>query len=434
MSVTVIAWIFLRLFHWIVALPLTLTTVIMPSFLQISTQCLSDSSYFAFTLASVACLLKWAIKPQASLLWVFGAGLFAGAAWVTRYSGVALFAATGMLLLLHLFWLRFSDLIKIWLVWLFGVMVCSVPLVIRNLVTFGRVNPYSMPPSDLSLWVNVRQAIMVIVEDMTASIINVIWIVDKNKFPIYGLILIALLGFCSWRMSWSRIREVFQRQRILVFLVVYLLIYTAMVISARTQFRWGEEISSRYMVQTYWIVWACAVIWLASGLRVAGISPKLRTGIVVIGLCATALLQLDRQLERIGRPADRPDSVESKVGGPAVAFLAQEVEKDQIVLATRADLLRIHADINARKLPPVSQSDFLQPLTREDVKRLGQSGFLWGLVVEDVDGAKRGDYDAFVKDLVEKPEHFPELEKVKIASPASIFRYNRTVSGSDGGS
>jgi hypothetical protein len=424
-SAMLLAWICLRLFHWAVAFLLTLTIIVMPAFLQIGTQCLSDSSYFALVLASIACLMQWTMRPQPSLLWVFGAGLFAGASWGTRYAGSALFAATGLFFLLHLSWLRFGHMIKLGLVWLLGLAVFSVPLVIRNLMTFGQISPYNMPPSNLSLWVNARQASSVIVEDMTASALDVNWIVDKDKFPIYGLIFIVMLAFWGWRTSWPRIRAVVERQRVQIFLAAYLIAYTAIVIVGRTKYRWGEDINPRYMVQIYWILWVCAASCLTGGLRVSRISAKFARVIVVLGLCGTLLLQLTRQLDRLNKPADRPESVESKIGGPAIAYLSRAVGKGQIVFSMRADLLRIHSDINARKLPPVSQYDFLRPITRADINRLGSEGFLWGIVIESPKAVEKGNYDALIKDILERPENYPELERVKITSPAIIFRYSR---------
>lgn len=424
-SVILVSYVCLQLFDWLLALLVTLAIVCMPIFLQISTQCMSDSSYFAFAAASVACLVNWSVKSRPSVYWIFGAGLFAGAAWGVRYVGSALFAATGIFLLAHFVWSRIREVVKLGSVWFIGISVCSLPLVIRNLSTFGRINPYNMPPSELSLWANVRRAFLVVVEDLTTSPIAADWIVDKRMFPVYTVVFFVALTLWLRRISASQVLELLKRHKIQLFFIAYVIIYTAVVIAARTQFRWGEEIDPRHMVAIYWIIWICVLLWTLAFLRFQGVGNIASRNMLIFGFLIVVGLQVRDELERVTRPTIRPEAVEARLGSDAVNYLAREVSKNQIVLSTRAELLRVHADINARKLPPISQYDFLQAISRDDINRLGQSGFLWGIVVEDIKGAGRGNYDVLIKQIIEKPERFPELERVRVASPAIIFRYIR---------
>jgi hypothetical protein len=50
-------------------------------------------------------------------------------------------------------------------------------------------------------------------------------------------------------------------------------------------------------------------------------------------------------------------------------------------------------------------------------------GFLWGLIIEDIEAAKKGDFDMLVKDIIERPENYPELQRVSIEGPAVILKY-----------
>jgi hypothetical protein len=423
-SVVLIGLICLHLCPWPQALLVTLATIAMPTFLQISTQAMSDSVYYLFVVGSVLGILKWTSARDAPWAWMFLAGLFAGAAWSMRYAGMALFAATGVLFLLLLLQHRFIEVVKFAATWLLGVAVCGLPLLLRNILVFGTGNPYSMRPSELTLWENVRRAARVLVEDITTSALLANLVANAAMLSLLAAALLAALGYIVWHLSWARIASLLQTQKFFVFLGAYTLFYVAIVIAARTRYRWGQEIDSRHLVQVYWIIWISVAAGLTAVLVHYRFAPNVVRNSVYAVLLAAMALQMGQDAKRIAAgPAPRWDRVQSGVGPDAASFLKQEVGNRQIVLSTRAELLRLYSDVNARKLPNQSQSAFLAPVSLDDIHRIGRAGLLWGIVIEDIEGAKRGEYDTVARQLVEDPQRYPELRKVDVAGPALIFKY-----------
>jgi hypothetical protein len=425
LSVILLTLVWLRFFDWRVALFGVLTLISMPAFLQISTQSMSDSSYLAFVVASIGCLSLWSTKSHDNRSLLFTAGLFAGASWTVRNVGVALIFATLTFLIIHCLWLKYRDVTKICIAWLVGVSVCGLPLIVRNLVTFGHINPYEMPPSELTLWSNLDRTVDLLIVDMTT--LSARWadeIAQKFMIPVYAVI----AGLIAWKLlknvKLSSVPAVLRSHRIQSLLIGYIFIYLGIVIAARTKYRWGELIDPRHLVQIYWVIWLSFALFVKVSVRWLDVPRGAITYVLVAIFACTAGLQANRQIGRLVKPVEKQwDSVDSIIGREATNFLAANVKNDQIVLATRADLLRIFADINARKLPPVSQYDFLQPLTLQELRRLGDSGFLWGLVIDDAQGAKQGAYDTLVKDILEAPEKYPELQLIQINGPTIILQY-----------
>jgi hypothetical protein len=425
LSLLLVTIVYLRLFHWSLALPMTIAVGASVPFQKISSQCMSDTSYFAFAVASALCLIMWSTSLHASRLWIFGAGLFAGAAWVTRNVGLALFAATGLFFLAH-YWSRLDQLVKHIGSWLMGVSVCGLPLLIYNLVTFGRLTPYEMPASELTLLHNVRRAVSVVVNDMTGAWLFGQWF-RILVFAVALMIVLAVTYYGSKRSSFvslcKRLPYTLARHQLQIFLLAYALFYSAVVIAARTRYRWGEEIDPRHMVQIYWALWICLAMWgigLLATLNVSGMLVRVCPAAV---FCFVAALQAFNQWHFIAQSVVRLDTVEGGVGASACSYLKGAVTPQQIVLSTDAHILRIYCDVNARKIPPIAQYYVLDPLTRADIRRLGDSGFLWGLVVENTESALEGKYDALVKEIIKHPERFPELRRVPLDSPAVVLKY-----------
>jgi hypothetical protein len=421
-SVVVIAFMSLQLFSWPQAFLIALLTITAPTFLQISTQCMSDTSYFLFVTASVLCLVVWTLNYQSSYSWVFAAGVLAGAAWGTRYAALGLFAATGAFFLLHLYMMSRERVVKVIAAWTLGVAVFGLPLLIRNLTVFGTINPYHMRKSELSLWHNIGRTAKVVVEDITTSgaLANLI----GNWLGIFIVVaaIAALVTLAIWRPKAKEALDLLYRRRIEVLLVVYALIYSSIIIAARTKYRWGQEIDTRHMVQIYFAIWICGVAAATSIISRIGyraIAGTIVSALLIVG----AVLQFRMLHERVRYPADQSESVEAKIGDAAVKYLAGEVGPQQIVLSARAHLLRLYSNINARKLPHKSQIEFLPWISLEQINKMGREGFLWGITVEDVDGARNGDFGSWVKTLVEEPDSYEEFRQVRIPGPLPIFKF-----------
>ena len=421
-SVCVLAWITLPRFHWALTLALVLVTVSMPPFIQSSSTCMSDAPYFLFAAASLACLISWAAREERSYLWLVIAGILAGAAWGMRYAGSSLFIATVIFFLCHVLWAHRLEVAKMGAAWLTGVALCAAPLMLWNLKTFGAIVPYSMPPSELSLWSNLRNAGRLIVLDMSTSRTLADLIIAKEVLALGALLSVTGLLIAVRYVSLATVRDTLKRNREYLLLATYAVAYLTIVIAARTKYLWGEQITSRHLFQIYWILWILLASCGSVLLHGRGLLRKGSTWILAFVLGALVLLQL-RSTEAYFSSVWSPRGFDTAVGEVATEYLAKNVGKHQLVLSTRADLLRTHADLNARKIPSVTQYDILAPLTRDDILKLGASGLLWGLVIEDIRQAIAGEYDWLIKDIAEHPHRYPELEVVKIETPAMILKY-----------
>ena len=423
-SIVLLGLIAGRLLNWKIALPLTTAVAVSVAFQKVSIQCMSDTSYLMLVLASVAGIVFWTTSEKQSWRWLFAAGLFAGAAWVTRNTGLALVAATGVFFLIHLYWMPLRRVISIGLVWAAGAVICAVPLIVHNLIVFGQINAYYMPPSELSFFYNVRRAVYVIVRDMTT--LDFLATGVSAHLVIVAVLLAAFGAALAWWQLRRPIRRAaffgaipgfVERYRLPVLLLAYAAAYSAIVIIARSRYRWGEEIDPRHMFQVYWALWLCLAI---GGLAL--IRQRAQT-LVAGAAVAVALLQTYDTARYSSRPADRIDTMERRVGPAACTYLNAHVGPDAIVLSTRAEILRIFCDVNARKIPPVAQYYKLDPITREDLRREGENGFLWGIVIEDVELAKRGGLGPEFQDMAEHPDDQPGLRWVERDSPAIILEY-----------
>jgi hypothetical protein len=427
LSVLVIGFFAVRLFGRSLGLPLAVAIAAMPAFLQISTQYMSDSLFYLCAALSVLCVYLWTEHKDEQRLYLLGlAGFFAGASWTVRYVGSSLLLASFLFLGLHFLWLRGREVVRAVLVWGIGVSVCFIPLAARNIIYYGKLNPYNMPPSELGLRDNVSRMVSVAVTELTTAPASIVdWIVSFDRLLIVSLVVLTVLYLGLMKRPRS-LPAALEAYRVELFLAGYALIYGAVVVYARTTYRWGELIDRRHFVQIAWIVLFFAALWSLRVFRTVLPRPQLAQRLAVVLLVVLAGLQLRQQFEFLQKPPVIQADAPSHLDPQAAERLKTEVGPNQIVLSTRADLLRIHLDLNARKIPPVSQYDFLSPLTRDDIRRHGERGFLWGLVVEDLNGARKGEYDDLIRDIVARPEAYPEFERIDSGGKTLVLKYKRS--------
>ena len=182
----------------------------------------------------------------------------------------------------------------------------------------------------------------------------------------------------------------------------------------------GSE--SRHFVQVYWIIWIYIAILLKAFLQKCRFTHKTIAMVLILVVLFAAGQQMRRQLLWLQRPIqERSDN--AIFGEKAVTFLKNEIGKEQIVLSMNSYLLRLFHGLNARKIASKDQCPYQPCFTREDIRRSGESGVLWGVVIDDVMGARLGFSGDLMKDILTRSENYPELERVQIESPAVIFKY-----------
>ena len=438
LSVVVLSLICVGLFHWTVALPLTLTVVLTDPFLWFGTNCLSESTFFLLSVASAGCVLQASRTDSSALYWMLGAGMFAGAAWGTRYVGIALFAATAIYIASHLLWLRLDRVAKLALAWSLGAASLVVPVVVRNAVVGSPATPFGGPPTQWTIWENVRHALATIVGDLTTSPLAVFLIVNKYTIPLLAGTLLATVALAILFGAFDRFRALDRRQllegiatyvgrnKFLLFLVSYVVIYAAVIVWARccTKYQYGDPIGSRYMVQIYWAILFSVALAAAAGMKLAGLSSKAASRTLIGLFVVTSLIHFSRDVSALRAPANM-STFDDLLGPQACPLLGKELRHTQIVLADRAGDLRVHCNVNARKILPVDSYDNFErkPLTPDDIYKAARSGLLWGVVIAEVENAQKGELDTFFQNMAQAPQKAVDFERIPVESKALFFRY-----------
>ena len=129
---------------------------------------------------------------------------------------------------------------------LFGVAVIVLPLLIRNLLLFGSLNPYQMPPSTIGAIENLRTYIEALIKDVTACSACALY----TAWSIPGLLMFAIILSCAcWLIfrAWRNLGD--SVKRLLIISGIYVVMGSFVVIMARTRYQWGEVINIRHTLQ-----------------------------------------------------------------------------------------------------------------------------------------------------------------------------------------
>jgi hypothetical protein len=415
-----------RYLKWHVVAPLVIAIAASAAFQMYGSRSLSESTFLVFELASIACLIEWTQRDKPRLVWLFAAGVFAGATWATRNAGMAVFAASAVFFASHLAWRKFADVARLSAIWAAGAALVVVPWLIRNLVVFGKLNPYDMVPSDVSVWFALRKAVEVIVFDITTLLTasNI----ATNTVVLLATLVLALAGVVAFfvlrRPSLEAMRA-FVRQHVgEILLAAYAVSYTALIVLARATYD-INEISSRYMVEVEWIYLLFLAFAAAAVLRVATSNSPIRAVGLTVILSALALLQTgDRLNANASPPNTRAQSLHGLFGEHPCESLASSIRPDQFLFTDTAYLLRIHCDVRARATPGWQGTDFRNPpVTLADLEKAGEAGHLWGVILEDPAAADRGEYGPVFQELEQHPANHPEFRVETDLAPALELHY-----------
>ena len=428
-SLVLVVWIASRFFTPAVSLAIALATALMPAFMTATVLVMSDPLYLAVATGSIAYLIAWTLRPGPVAMWLVAAGLLAGLAWGIRYAAVALWTATAAWLLAHLLWTPWRQTLRNGFTWGAGLLLGAGPFMVRNLLTAGRITPYDMPPSELSVWDNVRITAHAIVSDLFAWQTGADWLFRRVPLPILLAAAAAAIGWLWLRpVSIRQARASLQRHRAPLLLALYLVTHLAVLIAARAKYHWGAMVDARVILPVYWILWmglAAAILTAATRLRLGQ-----RAGRVAVLAVFTALIGLQArdwqdqlQFLRTTISGASPQVIPYAFGSEVVRALKEEIGPNQIVLSTRAFVLRIHANLNARQLLPAAKVDPSSLLTLDQLRQAGRSGLLWGIILDDLKRTRRGDFGALIQEMAEHPDRFPEFQQVHPESPALILRY-----------
>ncbi|NMG28288.1 hypothetical protein [Aromatoleum evansii] len=245
---------------------LAAAVVTTPSFLTQSLLGLSDLFALALGLGSIGLVFQGQRYSSLAL-----AGVLAGCAYAVRNAHAALLLAFLGYFAIALYRNcepRRTECLRA-LVFFAGVGAIVLPLLMRNLATFGAINPYVMGPSTIDVITNARTMLQEYVFDLSGVRPLAIYL----AWSVPGLAFLAILaGTLGWRCRGLLMRLDARSQRALLLCVLYATIGSAMVVVARSRFEWGEPINVRHTLQY-------SPFWFAAGLLLLrGCAPLLPSG------------------------------------------------------------------------------------------------------------------------------------------------------------
>ncbi len=200
-----------------------------------------------FSLAFTACSIALVINTTSGRH-LAAAGIFAGIAYSIRNAHLALLLSSG----LYFFSLSILDKKNQHAtavhasIFLSGALLILLPVLARNLILFGSLNPYQMEPSTIGLAVNIRTFIQEFLYDITANR----HFARALAWSFTGLISLGVSSlFLGWTAvsSWTRLDS--KQKNLLLFGSIYSLVGACIVITARTRYQWGEPINVRHTLQ-----------------------------------------------------------------------------------------------------------------------------------------------------------------------------------------
>lgn len=272
-----------RMIAWIVAL----LTVLSPGAFEFGYLAGADLPFLLFVALSVGLLYR-SFTREAITASLILSGFFAGFAYLIRNAGIVLFPAAGIMYLIawQFRYMRRPDLLRRGCLWFVGAAVVCLPLAIRNLWVFGRVQPYigSHHDSDFSALHSLRTYLWSLVLDLSGSVSAAEKVWDRWPLLLVGVPVIYLLIHGVYQ--YYRRGDVSVRL-CLIWAGCYIVFGSAMVIVGRATFDWVETSLLRHVIQYSWLILAAVFI----AIRELLLSHKLRwVGLLLV----TILLTLSR--------------------------------------------------------------------------------------------------------------------------------------------
>jgi hypothetical protein len=281
----------------------------------------------------------------------FCGGLLAGFAYLVRNANLALLLAvplsTGVWLLLApraekaLTW-------KIGVAWSIGAAIVVLPWLSRNLLVFGKLQPYWMPPSSVGAWFNFRSYLVAQFSELAGSPSLAGHLATSSSGLVMVALLLATLTYLSWR-HWPDFSST--EKRTFVGAVAFAAAGGAIVIAARTRYEWGALITDRYAIPyTAFLLLAATIV-----LRHVSIRKNLLIAMtigVVASLFLMRFVSLSHSAERWDRAlqaskrvvANRIEATKSPIAGPCSGT------PKPLVVSNFAYLYRVLCDADARHL------------------------------------------------------------------------------------
>ena len=230
----------------------------------------------------IYCVNRLLVADNKPATW-FWLGLLTGSSYLLRNANLGLLLS----ICLYLFWQFIIEpenrkvIIRNGFVWLGANALLIVPWLIRNLLVFGKMQPYSMDPSTVSLSENSHDYLegqldtLISFSDLDALLAGKLWGIS---------LLLLLLAVLAQQLikTWQRWQK--SEQQTFFIAVVYAAIGAAMVIAARTKYEWGVHINARYALP-----YSC-FIFVALAIIFKNTTLKINTRYLGLGLAVALLI------------------------------------------------------------------------------------------------------------------------------------------------
>lgn len=267
------------------AIVVALLSVLSPVILRFGYIAMTDLPFLLMVAFSLGILFRYSIPGQA-LQGLFWSGIVAGLAYTLRNAGTAVF--TAVIASFFAAWvtgiLSRSQAAVRGSIWVLGALLGAAPLIAKNLIVFGSVQPYSWPRSQLGFLFNLRQYLGLQLRDFGGfhSLAQFPW--HTLPFLIVGGVLTSLLamGLVRTWHTWAPC----QRFELLT-LLLYFGAGCAMLILSATLYKFSDVgLSPRYPIQYTWLLLAIVMaVWASNGRATTRIGKI--TLVVVLSLLVT---------------------------------------------------------------------------------------------------------------------------------------------------
>ncbi|MDP1679471.1 MAG: hypothetical protein Q8L02_05035 [Candidatus Nitrotoga sp.] len=247
------------------AIVVALLSVLSPVILRFGYIAMTDLPFLLMVAFSLGILFRYSI-PGRALQGLFWSGIVAGLAYTLRNVGTAVFAA--VIASFFAAWvtgiLSRTQAVVRGSIWVLGALLGAAPLIAKNLIVFGSLQPYSWPHSQLGFLFNLRQYLGLQLRDFGGfhSLAQFPW--HTFPFLIVGGVLTSLLAMAlvrAWH-AWS------PRQRFgLLTLLLYFGAGCVMLIISATLYKFSDiGLSPRYPIQYTWLLLAIVMAaWARNG-------------------------------------------------------------------------------------------------------------------------------------------------------------------------
>ena len=189
----------------------------------------------------------------------FCLGLLTGFSYLLRNANLGLL----LTIALYLLW-RFivepenrREYLKNGVIWLGANALLVVPLLVRNFLVFGKLQPYWMPPSNVSLAENSHDYLEAQLDTLLAFN-GLDRLLAGTLWGIVLLLMLVALIVQQLITTWQHWQKIEQHAFFIAF--SYAAIGAAMVIAARTKYQWGIHISARHVLPYSCFVFVALVL------------------------------------------------------------------------------------------------------------------------------------------------------------------------------